>query len=111
MSVAIEVSSPVWVRSAVCAAFSGRSTGEAAPTSSGAAISTTQPSGGDVVNISVQTSANAASEPSARETTSIVWPKVLESEEEMLSTSPVGSRRDNTWPSWTALWVTSFWVP
>ena len=96
MSVAIEVSSPVWVRSAVCAVFNGRSTGEEAATSSGAAITTTQPRGGEVLNINPQTTMKAANAPTARDSTSSVWPKVFESEEEMLSTSPVGRRRLST---------------
>ena len=99
MSVAIEVSSPFWVRSAVCAAFSGRSTGEVAPTSSGAAISTTQPSSGEVENISPHTRKKAKSAEIPRQKTSKTAPKVSESEPEMLSTSPVGSRRDRTCPS------------
>ena len=63
------------------------------------------------MNISTQTSPKAASEPIPRETTSMVWPKVLESDAEMLSTSPVGSRRLSRCPSWTALRVTIFCVP
>ena len=108
---AIEVSSPFWVRSAAWAAFSGRSTGELAATSSGAATSTTRPRVGEVENINPHTIRKAMKAAIAREKTSNTAPKVSESEEEMLSTSPVGSRRDRTWPSRTDLRATSFCVP
>ena len=48
-------------RSAVSAAFNGRSTGAAPTTSSGAAISTTRPSRGEVFIIMTTTSTNAPS--------------------------------------------------
>ncbi len=111
MSAAIEVSSPFWVRSAVWALLSGRSTGVAAATISGATSSTASPRGPDVLSIRAATTANAPSAPIARATTSNVAPKMSESDDEMLSTSPVGMRRLSTCPSCTDLRVTSFWVP
>lgn len=98
------------MRSASWAALSGRSTGVDAARRSGDSTSTTVASIGEVVNMSTHTTPKASSDPMALAITSRVAPKVSESEELTLSTSPVGTRRPSRCPRRPVVWPTRFCV-
>ena len=111
MSVAIEVRSEVRLRSTACRRCSGRSSGSAAPTSTGAATSTSTPSCHDVDSTIAATVRYDTSCAIERARISVSAPNSSESLEATLSTSPVGERRGSTWPICAILRVTICVVP
>ena len=111
MSVAIEVRSEVRVRSTSWRCCSGRSSGLASSTITGAKINTTTPSSNEVDSTSPAISRYAMKAPMNRGTISVSAPNSSVSPEATLSTSPVGVRSGSTWPSWAALRLTIFIGP
>ena len=111
MSVAIEVRSEDRVRSTSWRCCSGRSSGLASSTITGAKINTTTPSWNEVDSTSPAISRYAMKAPMNRGTISVSAPNSSVSPEATLSTSPVGVRSGSTWPSWAALRLTIFIGP
>ena len=111
MSVASEVRSELRPRSISWRRCSGLSSGNAAPTSTGAAISSSTPSSTEVLSTMKATTRYATSWVQVRARISVSAPNSSESADATLSTSPVGVRRGRTWPICAALRVTIFIVP
>ncbi len=111
MSVAIDVSSELRERSTSWRRWSGRRKGRATPNRTGAAISTTTPSRGEVVSTMAATARNEMNCDPARAMISLIAPNSSESLDATLRISPVGERRGRMWPIWAALRVTIMVVP
>ena len=110
MSVASEVRSELRPRSTSWRRCSGLRSGYDAPTSTGAATSSSTPSWTEVLSTIRATTTYATSWVQTRARISVSAPNSSESLEATESTSPVGVRRGSTCPIWAALRVTIFIV-